>query len=94
MPKLNNPRTKGTQKIFFIGSQIVTIPVPGNKMLKSALVAVFTIKDSIPIPPAVLIQSGYSCESHGYLPKICRDRLTIPMLRATWGPLIEPFCGS
>jgi len=49
MPKLNNLRTNGTQKIFFIGSQIVTIPVPGTKMPKPALVAGFAVIGSIPV---------------------------------------------
>jgi hypothetical protein len=42
--------TNGTQIIFFSKNQSVTIPVPGTKMLKPALVAGFTVKGSIPIP--------------------------------------------
>jgi hypothetical protein len=39
--------TKGTQKIFFIKKQQVTIPVPGTKILKLALAAGFAVKNSI-----------------------------------------------
>jgi hypothetical protein len=42
-------RTNGTQKIFFIKNQLVTIPVPGTEMLKLALVAGFAVIGPIPI---------------------------------------------